>query len=119
MLRTSLGNGMPKSSSKPDVGVGGGNPGVDFRGQRRRLETLVSTTDPQAQLARKGKESRLAYGGHALMDNRHGLVAGPGVTEANDNAEIKAAQALLEWSMSLQPTPATSKSAFNHARELR
>lgn len=81
-----------------DGGVGGGNPEVDFKGQRRRNDTHASTTDPQAQLARKGKgkESRLAYAGHALMDNRHGLVVGLSVTEANDNAEVKAAQALLD-----------------------
>jgi transposase len=80
-----------------DGGVGGGNPEVDFKGQRRRNDTHASTTDPEAQLARKGKgrESRLAYAGHALMENRNGLVLGLAVTPPNDNAEVKAAEALL------------------------
>ena len=52
------------------------NPEVDFRGQRRRNETQVSTTDPEARLAMKGsgKEERLCFAGHVLMDNRQGLV---------------------------------------------
>lgn len=81
-----------------DGGVGGGNPEVDFKGQRRRNDTHASTTDPQAQLARKGKgkESRLAYAGHALMENRNGLVLGLSVTPPRDNAEVKAAEALLD-----------------------
>ena len=81
-----------------DGGVGGGNPEVDFKGQRRTNDTHASTTDPQAQLARKGKgrESRLAYAGHALMENRNGLVLGLSVTAPNDNAEVKAAEALLD-----------------------
>jgi transposase len=90
-----------------DGGVGGGNPEVDFKGQRRRNDAHVSTTNPQAQLARKGKskQSRLAYAGHALMDNRHGLLVGLSVTEANDNAEIKAAQALLDEQRCAGVTP--------------
>jgi len=79
-------------------GVGGGNPEVDFKGQRRTNDTHESSTDPEAQLARKGKgrESRLAYAGHALMENRNGLVLGLAVTLPNDNAEIKAAESLLD-----------------------
>lgn len=81
-----------------DGGVGGGNPEVDFKGERRRNDTHASTTDPQAQLARKGagKESRLAYAGHALMENRNGLVLGLRVTAPHDNAEVKAAERLLD-----------------------
>jgi len=81
-----------------DGGVGGGNPEVDFKGQRRTNDTHESSTDPEAQLARKGKgrESRLAYAGHALMENRNGLVLGLAVTPPNDNAEIKAAESLLD-----------------------
>jgi transposase len=79
-------------------GVGGGNPEVDFKGERRTNHTHASTTDPEAQLARKGKgkESRLAYAGHALMENRNGLVLGLSVTAPHDNAEVKAADALLD-----------------------
>ena len=53
-------------------GGGGRNREVDFRGERRRNETHRSTTDPEARLAKKGKgkEARLCFGAHVLMDNR-------------------------------------------------
>jgi transposase len=52
-----------------------GNPTVNFRGERRSNETHQSTTDPEARLAKKGtgKESKLSYSGHVLMENRNGL----------------------------------------------
>src|SRR3989449_9384959 len=55
-----------------------GNPTVDFHGERRSNVTHVSTTDPDARLARKAKghEAKLAYQGHVLMENRHGLAGG-------------------------------------------
>ena len=54
-----------------------GNPSVDFRGEKRRNDTHQSTTDPESVLYRKakGKEARLCFGGHVLMENRHGLCA--------------------------------------------
>lgn len=54
-----------------------GNPSVDFRGQKRSNQTHQSTTDPEAVLYRKsgGQESKLCFGAHALMENRHGLCA--------------------------------------------
>ena len=54
-----------------------GNPTVNFHGERRRNDTHQSTTDPEAMLHRKGtgKEAKLAYLGHVLLDNRQGLVA--------------------------------------------
>jgi len=50
-----------------------GNPTVNFHGESRRNDTHQSTTDPDAQLARKGqgKEAKLSYAGHVLLDNRH------------------------------------------------
>lgn len=61
-------------ASPPDEDPG--NPTVDFRGERRSNTTHQSTTDPDAQLVRKGKGQAaiLAYRGHVLMENRHGLV---------------------------------------------
>src|SRR5215831_7339592 len=52
-----------------------GNPTVDFHGEQRSNATHQSTTDPEARLARKGagKEAKLSYAGHALMENRHGI----------------------------------------------
>ncbi len=54
-----------------------GNPTVNFRGERRRNDTHRSTTDPQSVLYRKaaGKEARMCFGAHFLMENRHGLCA--------------------------------------------
>jgi transposase len=70
-----------------------GNPTVDFHGERRRNATHESTTDPEARLAKKGpgKEAKLAYQGHALMDNRHGLVVNACATPATGTAERDAA----------------------------
>src|SRR5205085_3466498 len=70
-----------------------GNPTVDFHGESRRNDTHQSTTDPDAQLARKGhgKEAKLPYAGHVLLDNRHGLVANVCVTAATGTAEREAA----------------------------
>ena len=77
---------------------GGKNPSVDFKGQRRINETHRSRTDPEARLARKGagEAARLAYTGHALMDNRHGLVVDTTLTQASGTAEWVAALAMLE-----------------------
>jgi transposase len=54
-----------------------GNPTVNFRGEKRRNDTHQSTTDSESVLYRKakGKEAKLYFGGHALMENRHGLCA--------------------------------------------
>src|SRR5438034_152187 len=75
-----------------------GNPTVDFHGERRRNDTHVSTTDPDARLYRKGpgKEARLCFMGHALMENRNGLIIGAVTTRASGHAERLAALALIE-----------------------
>ena len=54
-----------------------GNPTINFRGEKRRNDTHQSTTDPDSVLYRKasGKEARLYFGAHALMENRNGLCA--------------------------------------------
>lgn len=74
-----------------------GNPTVNFHGEPRRNDTHQSTTDPEARLARKGlgKEAKLSYAGHVLLDNRHGLVANVCVTAATGTAEREAALRLL------------------------
>jgi IS5 family transposase len=73
-----------------------GNPTVNFHGERRSNATHASTTDPEARLARKGsgKEAKLAYQGHALMENRHGLVVDTCVTQAVGTAERETAVAM-------------------------
>ena len=77
-----------------------GNPSINFRGERRRNDTHASTTDPDAKLYRKGdgKEAKLAYLGHVLLDNRYGLVTNVCVTDATGTAEREAAAMLLEVS---------------------
>jgi transposase len=74
-----------------------GNPTINFHGETRRNDTHQSTTDPEARLARKGagREAKLSYAGHVLLDNRHGLVAKVCVTAATGTAEREAAVRLL------------------------
>ncbi len=73
-----------------------GNPTINFRGERRRNVTHASTTDPEARLARRGpgREAKLAYHGHVLMENRHGLVVAARVTQAAGTAERETGVAL-------------------------
>jgi len=70
-----------------------GNPTVNFHGERRTNATHQSTTDPDARLAKKtqGSEAKLAYRGHVLMENRHGLVVDAELTLATGTAERAAA----------------------------
>lgn len=74
-----------------------GNPTVDFHGETRSNATHQSTTDPEARLIRKGhgKEARLRYGAHALMENRSELLVDVQVTPATGTAEREAAEAML------------------------
>jgi transposase len=74
-----------------------GNPTVDFHGERRSNVTHVSTTDPDVRLTKKarGHEAKLAYQGHVLMDNRHGLAVEGCVTRASGYSERAAALEML------------------------
>jgi transposase len=74
-----------------------GNPTVNFHGETRKNDTHQSTTDPDAQLYRKGqgKEAKLAYLGHVLLDNRHGLVANVCATAATGTGEWEGALLML------------------------
>jgi transposase len=67
-----------------------------FKGEPRSNETHASTTDKDARLYRKasGQEAKLAYLGHALMENRNGLAVGAEVTLATGTAEREAAKTL-------------------------
>jgi len=75
-----------------------GNPTVNFHGEKRSNQTHQSTTDPDARLYRKGlgKEARLSYMGHLVMDNRHGLVVKADVTIASGTAEADCAIDMLK-----------------------
>jgi transposase len=71
--------------------------GTNFRGQKRSNKTHESTTDADARLYKKsyGKESKLSYLGHALVENRNGLIAAAMVTHADGYAERDAALLML------------------------
>ena len=88
-----------KDDDMPPPGDDGGrNAEVNFRGEKRSNETHASTTDPDVRLYRKGvgRESRLCFMGHVLMENRHGLVVGTVATRATGTAEREATLALLD-----------------------
>jgi transposase len=75
-----------------------GNPTVDFHGEKRKNDTHQSTTDPDSLLMRKGpgKEAKLSYGAHALMENRNGLLVDLAVSQASGTAEREAAQSMIK-----------------------
>jgi transposase len=88
----------PKDEAPPPPpSSAGGNPSVNFRGERRSNATHASTTDPDARLARKSNHgaARLSYQASVLMDNRHGLVVATHVTQPGYTAEWDAALELL------------------------
>jgi hypothetical protein len=87
-------DGEPPATTDDDPG----NPSVDFHGEKRSNKTHRSTTDPDARLMRKGKgnEARLVFMGHALMENRHGLLVDFQVTHATGTAERDMVPKLLD-----------------------
>jgi transposase len=78
-----------RKKSKQKRPKGPSNPSVDFHGEKRSNETHESKTDPEAKLYRKGngRAAQLCYGGHALMENRNGLLVDFRISEANGTAE--------------------------------
>jgi transposase len=90
-------------SVRPKDGSGeppapGRNGESDFHGERRTNDTHQSTTDPDARLTRKGagREAKLGFIGHALMENRNGLVVDGCLTRADGHAERVAALHMIE-----------------------
>ena len=86
----SLKSFKPRDGGPPrTTGADPGNPSVDFHGERRSNATHQSTTDPEARLLRKGKgkEARLAFMAHALMENRNGMLVDFQTTRATGTAE--------------------------------
>jgi transposase len=104
-------DGPPPSGGRDDQGM------VDFHGQRRSNDTHASTTDPEARLARKGpgKETKLAFGAHALMENRHGLCVDILVTDAITK-ETTAAREILERQRRrrVKPTSLGADKGYHH-----
>jgi hypothetical protein len=83
--------------TKPPTGSGR-NAEVDFRGEKRSNQTHVLLSDPDAMLYRKGPgmEAKLCFIGHALMENRHGLVMDKRLTRISGHAEPVAALEMIE-----------------------
>ena len=71
---------------------------TDFHGQKRSNQTHASITDPDARLYKKsaGDAAQLCYMGHALMENRHGLVADCDLTHAGTKQERDSALRMVE-----------------------
>jgi len=87
----------PKDGSgKPPAA--GRNGERNFHGEKRSNETHASTSDPDARLYRKGpgQTAKLAYMGHVMMENRHGLAVDTRLTLATCTAEREAALAMAE-----------------------
>ncbi len=89
---------QPKTGSNGPPPEGGGNPEVNFRGEKRSNHTHQSTPDPEARLYKKakGQEAKLGYLGHLLMENRNGLAVDTRLTLATGTAEREAALARVE-----------------------
>lgn len=93
---TQKAKGSTPSSSNTDDDPG--NPTINFHGEKRKNDTHQSTTDPESRLYRKGlgKEAKLSFMGHVLMDNLHGLAVAARYTKATGTAERDAAKEMLE-----------------------
>ena len=87
----------PETDPMPQTSRSSRNAEVDFRGQKRSNATHVSTTDPDARLYRKsaGTGAVLCFMGHALMENRSGLVVQGDLTPADGHAERRAALGMI------------------------
>jgi Transposase domain (DUF772)/Transposase DDE domain len=85
----------PKDPPEGDADPSGGgrDAPVDFRGEKRSNATHLSTTDPDARLYRKGpgREAKLCFIGHGLMENRSGLIVDARLTRVSGHAERLAA----------------------------
>ena len=85
---------------------GGRNRPRDFHGARWSNATHRSVTDADSRLYRKGrgKEAKFSYMGHALMENRNGLVVDGLASRATGSAEC-----LVLLSFHLRVAPARSR----------
>jgi transposase len=81
----------------PEPPSGDSNGWRDFRGAKRSNDTHESMTDPEARLARKsnGEGAKLAFSGHALMENRNGLLVDFVVSQSDGFAERREALRML------------------------
>jgi transposase len=92
------GQRKPKRARRRPPPGGASNPEVDFHGEKRSNLTHLSSTDPEAMLAKKarGREARLSFAGHLLMENRNGLAVDVLVTQATGTAEREAGLTMVK-----------------------
>jgi len=88
----------PKDEEDPPSDDDSSNPSVDFHGEKRSNKTHASRTDPDSRLMRKGKgkEAKLCYGFHTLMENRNGFVVDVESTLAGTKVERDAALVMVD-----------------------
>ena len=88
----------PRDGSDEPPADGGRNNEANFHGHKRSNETHASTTDPEAKLYKKGpgKEAKLCFIGHGLMENRFALLVDTCLTPADGHAERVAGLAMIE-----------------------
>jgi len=101
-----------------------GDDGSNFHGQTRKNDTHQSTSDPEAKLYRKahGREAKLCYMGHAVMENRNGLAVAGMVTQASGTAERRASETMLRKKAKTRRITAGEDKAYdasNHVAALR
>jgi len=82
-----------EKSDPPKPGAGSGH-----KGEVLLRDKVESTTDPEARLYKKATadKSLPSYQGHALMENRNGLVVAAEASQSAANAERDAALRLLD-----------------------
>jgi transposase len=87
-----------KSFRRKDDDDSDNNGWSDFKGDKRSNDTHESKTDPDSKLFRKGpgREAKLCFMGHALMENRNALLVGFQTSAASGTAERQAALRLLD-----------------------
>ena len=98
--------------------------GRNFHGESRKNDTHASTTDPDAKLYRRSHhaEARLAYLGHLLIENRHGLIVDAMATTADGCAERDAALLMLHDRVKRRGSTAADgrrRQRLRHARVYR
>jgi transposase len=105
-----------RPKDEPPQGPGAGNSWVDFHGEKRSNETHQSTTDPEAKLLRKGagKEAKLCFAGHAVMENRTGLCVHFEVTPSVGVTESTTALSQLQALQEQGFTPTTAGADKNY-----
>lgn len=93
---TLIGANAGESSYRPKPDPPASGSGSGRRGELLKRDTHASTTDPDAQLYRKSKRAafQLAYLGHLVMENQHGMIVAAVATRVS-TGERRAARELL------------------------